>query len=527
MTYQLPEWLWEPQRRSLQAVMYEFTEGAANRILLQSPTGTGKTAMAQCLFQWADSMGVGGNFYVNRKLLIGQSFNRFKSAGLDVAVRAAEYDEMFDKDCAFQVSSAQSEDARVYKSSAWDLHHVGDGGIVVVDESHIQKSQVMKNILGWYEKQNARIVLLTATPVNMGSWADKIIVSGQLREWRDCGALVPVFTHTISQPDLTKVKKNKDGEFVLTAEKKKRFVQSIVGEVIENFEKLHEGGPCFCYCPGVAESAWMADQFVQRGHRFIHVDATNAIVDGVEKKLDRDLWDDIVAQLRDGRAKGVTSRFKLREGVDIPSATHAILATPIGSLSSYLQICGRIMRSCEGKSRAILQDHGGVFHSQGSPNQDRDWETLWKLSENAASSFNMDNMREKVTPEPIRCWNCGMERLTGPTCPKCGTEAKQSRRLIRQESGELREVTGDIVVKVRRVKRADTEKLWTQMYYGYANKKIDQSFHQLEAFFYREHGYRPTRDLPFMPRHTTDWYQKVHTVPMERLTGRNKEKVSE
>ena len=86
-------------------------------------------------------------------------------------------------------------------------------------------------------------------------------------------------------------------------------------------------------------------------------------------------------------------------------------------------------------------------------------------------------------------------------------------------------VKGDLVPRTVRIQRSDTEQLWTRLYYGYRNKKVDQSFSQMEAFFFRTHGYRPSRDLPFMPRNAIGWKEKVHEVPMSSLIGKGKEKL--
>ena len=504
-----------------------WTLDGDGRFLLGDFTVTHNTMVAQEIFRYCQANDLGGNFYVNRKLLIGQSFNRFRDSGLYCGVRAAEFDDMFDPEAPFQVTSAQSEDARVYKSGRWDMHEVGAGGFVLVDEAHMQKSKVMRNILQWYENQGANIVLLTATPTNMKKWADGLIVSGSLSQWRKQGALVLIHPYTISQPDLSKVKKNaQTGEYVMDEDKKKRFCQSIVGDVIDSFERLNQGGPAMMYAPGVRESRWLVSQMAKRGHKFIHVDATDAYIDGEKHTLNRSLWNDIVGQVKDGTVKGLSSRFKLREGIDIPAADHCILATPIGSLSSFLQIIGRVMRSAPGKTHAVLQDHGGVYHQHGSPNHDRDWDSLWQLSDYAASSLQSELIREKVIPEPIRCPKCGFERARGPKClnPACGYEHEQSERKIVMEDGSIRLVNGNIIKTKKRKNRSDTEQLWTRLYYGYKNKKVNQSFSQMEAYFYREHHYYPERNLPFMPRRAIDWKAKVHEVPMERLTGRHKGK---
>ncbi len=361
LAFTLDPRLWTPQVRSINKTIEQLEAG--KKVCLYSPTGSGKTKQGIELLRWAESRGAGGIFYVNRRLLIQQTSDRFAEAGLPHAIRAAEFEDSFDETMPFQVASANSELARVYKSGRWNLHDVGAGGVVLVDEAHIMKSKVMKDLLYYYEQQGAHIVFLTATPIEMGSFADTLVVGGKLSEWRECGALVPVYCYSISQPDMSKVKRNVTGEYVIDDQKKKIYTQSIVGEVIENWERLNDGSPTMAYAPGVAESIWLTEQFRKRGHNFAHVDATNCVVDGVQRKLDRDLWSDIMSRLNDGSITGVFSRFKVREGVDIPKAGHCILATPIGSIASYLQTVGRVMRSAlvrQKPSCKTTEDHTGT-----------------------------------------------------------------------------------------------------------------------------------------------------------------------
>ena len=516
------EWdagLWAPQLRSVEGVIDAWQD--TNRLLLFSPTGSGKTRMCGEIFRWANHHGKRAIFYANRKLLIGQTDDRFRDLGLDVGIRAAEYDSRFDDSCDVQIASADTERARVFKGGKWDFYDVGDGGIVAVDEAHLQKTKVMKDILQWYEKRGAKILLLTATPVAMSGWADKLLVGGKLSEWRGCGALVPVYTYNISQPDMRKVKRNNTGEFVMDDGMKMQYLQTIVGEVIENWELLNDGSPTMCYAPGVPESIWLAEKFRARGHEFVHVDATDAYIGGKRVKMNQQVWSDIVSGVKSGDIRGLSSRFKLREGVDIPAAGHCVLATPVGSLASYLQILGRVMRSAKGKVGAILQDHGGCYHLHGSPNLDRPWESLWRCSESAASNYHQDLIREDQIKEPIRCPACGMERTGGPKCPGCGHEATKGKRAIRMESGELSEIIeGPMIKPRRRILKSTTAEDWAKMFWGFKRKKVDRSFSQMEAYFLQEYGYRPPRNLPYMPKHFLDWKAKVHEVDMKDLIHR-------
>jgi hypothetical protein len=482
--------------------------------------------MAGELLRWSVAQGLGGVFYVNRKLLIQQTVDRFTDLGISVGIRAAEFEDYFDPSMPVQVASADTEASRVYKKGKWQLHDVGPGGLIVVDEAHIQKSKVMQNLLYYYKNAGARILLLTATPVEMGDWADELVIGGKLSEWRACGALVPVYPFSISQPDMRKVKRNATGEYVLDDRKRRTYMQHIVGEVMQHWELLNDGSPTMMYAPGVPESRWLVEQFAARGHRFIHVDATSCIIDGVEAKLTPPLWEEILDRVRSGEARGLSSRFKLREGVDLPIAGHCVLATPVGSIASYLQIAGRVMRSAKGKTQAILQDHGGCYWTHGSPNHDRPWDVLWRMKESVASGEHLDSIRNGDAPEPIRCYKCGMERMSGPKCPSCGTEAAKSVREIRMESGRIERIEGDLVEPPRRIQKPDTEMLWAKMFWGFRKKGVDKSFAQMEGYFAHTYGYLPPRNLPLMPKNRMDWKLKPKEIAMGDLHDAESSKLS-
>ena len=176
------------------------------------------------------------------------------------------------------------------------------------------------------------------------------------------------------------------------------------------------------------------------------------------------------------------------------------------------------MRSAPGKTQAILQYHGGCYHLHGSPNVDRPWESLWQVSESAASTYHQDLIKEGQLKEPIRCHACGMERTGGSKCPGCGHEASKGKRAIRMASGELSEIVeGPMIKPRRRIMKSTTAEDWAKMFWGFKRKKVDRSFAQMEAYFCREHGYLPPRDLPYMPKHFLDWKAKVHQVEFSDL----------
>jgi DNA repair protein RadD len=512
--FTLPNHLWTPQSRGVAETMFLLGQGKG--VCLYSPTGGGKTEQAIQLLKWAEYLGMGGCFYVNRKLLVGQTAARFAAAGLDFGIRAADYEDQYSLNAPFQICSADTERSRVIERKIWPLH---PSGIVIVDEAHIQKSDTMRWLLMEHRERGAMVVLLTATPIGLSKWADELVISGRLQEYRDCKALVPAVVKTIEQPDLSKVKRSATGEYILDGQKRKIYTQSIVGNVIDRWKRYNpDARPTMLYAPGKPESVWITEQFTKAGVNWCHVDATDAVVDGERYTLNRTIWDDILARYKAGDIKGLSSRFKLREGIDVPATYHCILATPIGSLASYLQTVGRVLRySTETPDHVIVTDHGGNYLRHGSPNHDRDWKSWWSLPEHAVSEMQVNNIRDGKTPEPIRCPQCEGERSGGRKCPHCGYEHEKSKRHVLMEDGRMVERDGHLIPPRRVLRKPDTSDLWDKMYWGFRKKKVRKSFAQMYGFFAHEYGYSPPRDLPNMPKNQADWFRHVYTVPNQDL----------
>lgn len=304
--YVPPDDLWPPQRRGLLETITRLEQGID--VCLYSPTGGGKTRIAIELLNWAFSKGWTGRFYVNRRLLLDQTADRFSKARLPFGIRAAGFEDQYDWSAPVQICSADTERSRVYERKIWEPLH---SKLVIVDEAHLQKTGVMERILRDHRAEGGRVVLLTATPVAMEKWADELVVSGTLKDYRECKAIVPCIVKSIQQPDLRKVKRNKSGEYIFNGKRRAIYTQSIVGDVLDRWEAYNpDARLTFLYAPGVKESVWFTERFMKRGVNWCHVDATEAVVDGKRTKLTRPVWAEILERLETGDIKGISSRFK-------------------------------------------------------------------------------------------------------------------------------------------------------------------------------------------------------------------------
>jgi superfamily II DNA or RNA helicase len=105
----------------------------------------------------------------------------------------------------------------------------------------------------------------------------------------------------------------------------------------------------------------------------------------------------------------------LTEGWDSPMTSCCILARGCGSVGTYLQIVGRILRPAPGKHEALLIDlTGRSYHSHGPPDEDREY------------SLEGKGIRRKDKTEETFCQVCGTPVEEYP-CSKCGFDPTGSR----------------------------------------------------------------------------------------------------
>lgn len=479
-------------------------------VCVTSPTGGGKSLIISDLVFDALEKRKKVSIYTDRKLLLEQFTTVLEKNRIDFGIRASGYNPALLRDV--QLSSIMTEKSRVLDSEKWDLHKAT---LVVVDEAHKQKADVACKLFDMHKEHGAAIVGFTATPLDIGHVYSKLVVAGVNSELRACGAHVPCTTYGPDEPDTRKLKRTKTGEYKEGEVRKAIMTPTIFGRVYDNWRKLNpEAKPTILFAPGVKESIWFAEQFEEKGIRAAHIDGDDIYLDGQSVPSTPEGRQQIIEGTRDGSIQVVCNRFVMREGIDMPWLAHCIFATVFGSLTSYLQAGGRLLRAYPGLEQVILQDHGGNWHRHGSLNSDREWDL--GLSAYVAAQVREDRLREHKDPQPICCPKCHGIRLKGPVCPHCGHEHSKNSRMVVQLDGRMKMMEGD-VVRPRTIREFDnTQELWRQMVYRM--KRCGRTFAQAEGLFFYENHYWPPRTLGLMPTNDTDWYRHVQDVPMNTLT---------
>lgn len=445
--------------------------------MLTSPTGGGKTFMAEHSIREALQRGMQATLYTHRRLLADQTRSRLEESGLDVGLRmSGEHDKIT---APVQVAMVQTEQSRVLKAGDRSLHR---SGLVIVDECHTIKGKVIQQILKQHRDDGAIIVGLTATPVGLAGMYDEIIVAGTNSELRGCGAHALCVTYSPDQPDTRHVRRNSVGEYTYNQLKKMVRVQQIFGRVYDNWLELNpEMKPTLLFAPGVKESKWFTKLFHDRGVSAAHIDGNNVYWNGKEYKSDLLARNTIMEMSKSGEIKIICNRFVFREGIDAPWMAHGIAATPFGGMSSYLQSGGRIIRAAPGLERVIWQDHGGNYWRHGSLNEDRNWKI-----EDTNPSVAKDRENVPKEREPIRCRKCGAERLGGMRCHQCGHEESTTLRMVLQANGQLKEMD----VKKQASKSSSLQKVWDKYFFSAKKSRSNRplTFKSALFLFRRETG---------------------------------------
>lgn len=500
---------WPHQAAGVESVLKGRADGLRVQVVT-SPTGGGKSVMMCDLIDAALDAGERSVLYTNRKLLVEQTARVMERHGIAHGVRAAGYGY---RRADVQVSSIQTEHSRVMKRDRMDLH---DARLVLVDEGHIQKGESAQAIYKRHLDDGADLVLFTATPIDMGVIAGvepRLVVAGTNSELRDCGALVWAHHYGPDEPDTRKIRKQ-PWEYTENDVRKLVMVQGIFGRVLDEYNRLNpDRKPGILFAPGVKESIWFAEQFSAAGISAAHVDGKECWVDGEFHPTSREIREQILAGSKDGTIKVLCNRFVLREGIDAPWLAHGIFATVFGSLQSYLQSGGRLLRSHPFVEDVTVQDHGGNWHRHGSLNADRVWNLTY--TESMHHGLREERLRSKEEREPFLCPQC-KKVLSKPDCP-CGFRVRRKTRPVVQANGTIRNHEGDIY-RPRRVQvKPDTVSLWKGYYHRAKRSRNRMTFRQARGLFYYEQHYYPPEDLPLMPLSKLDWFMPVADVPPERL----------
>lgn len=536
---------WQHQRRGVEQTIQAISNGTKS-VCLTAPTGSGKTAMELALSRWAVEHDKSVLALTNRILLTKQTRGVFEEDGIRVGVISASMAHLEREFAPVQIATIQTILARRRSNSEYWV----DADLVLADEVHQLAEGGSAELLNGYKDRGAKVVGVTATPLGVSNVCDELIVAARTADLQDEGILCRALWFAPSELDTRKLVKGKVDLSLTENDARKtwgplkgddKIRTRIVGNILDNYRRLHpELTHTLAFAPGVKESLWAAQFCGSMGIRALHVDGEDFWVDGKMYDRDRDLklFEESMEAWREGHIPILWNRFVLREGIDEPQIRCILLATPIGSYRSFLQMVGRGLRRHESKQLCTVIDFGGAWWRHGSPNVNVDWESVFECADPDVISKNrIADQREHGESMGRACPKCGMVHSGNKrflVCQYCGHELQLGKpsRPILQADGTLTQVTGEPIPQWKIKRTPEAERIWASLYFNaMKNKGGELTFNQLYAQFgYKTailagtkqrpafwKSYYPPRDIPLMPVAKNDFHRLVKDVPREAL----------
>ena len=345
--------------------------------LCVAPTGAGKTVIESEIVRLHLGQKEHNKvlFVAHRRELIGQAASTLLKFGLN-SIGEIVPGAPFRANARVQVASTQTLRAREMFPQA---------SLVIFDEAHHYSADDY-SVLALGYPDSIRLGF-TATPVRsdgrgMAPAFDSLVVVSTIRELVSQGHLVPC---KVIAPEIPLKR------------------PALACKPVEAYQQHAQGRKTVVFAEFVKDAQMFAEQFRSAGIPAV-------VVTGEMNQDERR-----AALARHARGDVLINCMVLTEGWDSPETSCCILARGCGSVGTYLQIVGRILRPSPQKRDAILIDlPGRAFHTHGSPDEDREYSLTGK------------GIRRKTGEEAKFCAVCGAPVDEYP-CDQCGHDPTGSR----------------------------------------------------------------------------------------------------
>jgi DNA repair protein RadD len=384
-----------PYQAKAIAAVWGMRRSGKRRVLLVSPTGSGKSVMGTIMtHKVASEFSRPVLIIVHSKELVGQWHTHLAFAGVKAGVMMAD-DYRTDASAMVQVGTAATLNRR----------ELPPADLVIIDECSMAVAETFSRLLASYPK--ATIVGLTATPCRLdgqglGSEFDAMVIAATYSDLIDSGAIVaPVVYAPRKSADLSGVSK-RAGDYASDQAETAMRQAHVMGDVVDTYLRISEGRRGVVFACGIDHSRELVEQFLRAGVKAAHLDGEMPWSDRT-----RVLW-----ELGEGKLQIVCSVNVLAYGLDIPPIKYAGIARPTMSLALHMQMCGRILRPWNGVA-PIVADHASNVDRHGLPHEDRDW--------------TLDGRPKNKSATPYRTCPACYAYVTANPCPVCGHELVASK----------------------------------------------------------------------------------------------------
>lgn len=402
--------LWPHQVRGIDALRASLRKH--RRVVGVAPTGAGKTVLGGWMARESIGRGYRVLWIAHTRELVAQPLEQFQMLGLCPGV--------------IQSKIAPTPDARVQLATIQTLvrREMPPADLVVFDEAHLHIGTDSANrVLAHYP--NAWIIGLSASPWRLdgrsfSSQYDDLVVIASPEELIECGILVRPRYFDPSRPDLSDVRTT-DGDYepeglALACDK-----PQLIGDIVESYCERARGRQALLFAVSVQHSRNCRDALLGAGVRAAHLD-------GDTPTGERE-W--IISEFKAGRIDVICNVEVLTTGFDHRALSCVIVARPTKSVALWMQMVGRALRACHGKTDAIVLDHSDNTQRLGYAHVSREWSLERAKKKPAAPGMTLTTCK--------KCFAVYESHVV--TCPECGHVRIVEQAPVRIGKGTLTEVS--------------------------------------------------------------------------------------
>jgi superfamily II DNA or RNA helicase len=398
--------------------------GGVTRLMLCSPTGSGKTEIGMALVKGARAKHKRVVFLCNRVHLVEQTSRRFSKSNIAHGIIQGEntrhvYEPVL-------VASIQTVAKR----------GLPEVDLIIIDEAHtVAGSKDYRAVIA--AAKSVPVVGLSATPFAKGlskhyddlggPLFEQMVVAATIPELIADGYLVDCDAYAPSEPDMVGIKQTRNafGEMDYSDADVARATDKpeLVGDIVKHWLRLAKGTPTVCFASNIAHSLHIVERFRAAGVPAEHLDCYTS-EEGRQA---------ILSRMETGETLVISNVGILAEGWDFPACKTLILARPTRSLTRYIQMAGRVLRPHESKTRALILDHSGTVPLLGFPTE----EFPLDLDDGKAKATSSGAQQKVTKALPKACPSCSYLKIAIHKCPICGFAPETQARGVNVKDEDL------------------------------------------------------------------------------------------
>ena len=367
--------------------------GTYRSVMVQMPTGTGKTHIIAAVTKSYISKGHTVFVIAHRRELVAQAQNTLH----------------------LYIDENGMKKVEVY-SVQWLNRHISEitpkPSLIVIDEAHHSVAKTYTSIIETFPK--AKIMGLTATPCRLNGhpFTDlfDVLLQSHPINWFIAEGYLSLYDYMSVRPDNEDVriinslrKRGADGDFSVREMSEKLDIRPSLERLCDTITRYANGKKGIVYAIDINHAEHIAELYRKNGIKAIAISSKTPDKEREEfLERFRNTQTDGNKPLKAGDIQVIVNVSLFDEGLDCPDVEFIQMARPTLSLSKYLQMVGRGLRVYDGKRYCLILDNVGNYRLFGLPSDDRDWEAMFVGSTKGKGDikkplFKSIELREETT----------------------------------------------------------------------------------------------------------------------------------